>query len=151
MTYNAPYSGLPDPGYQSEFYDDIPTKRFIAWIIDVVIVVLISIGISILTLGLGFFLFFGIMFIVGFLYRFITLNGKSATLGMRLVAIEMVRSEGTPFDTSTALLHTVGYYISMWFFLLQIVSIVLIIVTARKQSATDHVLGTAALNQKARY
>ena len=32
---------IPDPVTQPEFYDDVPTKRAIAWMIDAVLVLLL--------------------------------------------------------------------------------------------------------------
>ncbi|WP_208351857.1 RDD family protein [Pseudaestuariivita rosea] len=149
MSYENPYRGLPDPDYQSEFYSDIPTKRFFAWVVDVFIVTLIVTVISLLSLGVGFFFFFLLMFLIGFAYRVITLSGQSATLGMRLVAIELRTSSGSKFDTGMAFLHTIGYYMSMGFALAQFVSIILMLATPRRQGLTDHVLGTVALNRAA--
>ena len=36
MTMTDTYPGLPDPERAAEFYDGVPTKRFVAWIVDIV-------------------------------------------------------------------------------------------------------------------
>jgi hypothetical protein len=59
--------------------------------------------------------------------------------------------DGQPFDLSMAFLHTLGYSVSMGFIVLQVVSVVLMMTTDRAQGLTDHVLGTVAINRKARY
>lgn len=50
-----PYTALPDPDYQAEFYQDVPTKRLIAWIADTIVIVLISLLIVPFTAFTGLF------------------------------------------------------------------------------------------------
>ncbi|WP_120501576.1 RDD family protein [Roseovarius sp. EL26] len=144
------YSSLPDPDYQAEFYQDIPTKRLVAWLADMLVIILICLLIVPFTAFTGLFFFPFLMLIVGFAYRVITLANQSATWGMRLTAIEFRTSDGQPFTLQMAFLHTLGYSVSIAFFLLQVVSIVLMLTTARAQGLTDHFLGTVALNRRAR-
>ncbi len=148
---NTPLWGLPDPLDQPEFYADVPIKRGVAWVIDVILISLM-VGILVLvTAGIGLF-FIGFLYIlVGFSYRVLSLAGGSATLGMRLVAIELRRHDGTRFDMGTAILHTLGYMLSTSFVLPQLASIALMLTTPRGQGLTDMVLGTAAINRSARF
>ncbi|MCK0170188.1 RDD family protein [Aliiroseovarius sp. S1123] len=139
--------GLPDPDTQAEFYQDVTLKRLLAWFIDVVLIVGIFFCIGLLTFGIGFFLSGLVYLAVGFVYRMTTLTNKSATLGMRLTAIELRRHDGQRFDRQTAALHTLGYYLSMSTFILQMISIVMMFTTARGQGLVDMVLGTAAINR----
>ncbi len=141
-------SDLPDPVYQSEFYANVPTKRLLAWVIDTVLTVLLVVLILPFTAFVGIFLLPMLYFVVGFVYRVVTLTGGSATLGMRLAAIEIRQSNGQRLDLSTAFLHTLGYTISFSSFILQLVSAVLMGTTERGQSLTDMVLGTVALNKR---
>ncbi|KPA22900.1 RDD family protein [Shimia sp. SK013] len=141
---------LPDPEIQSEFYADVPLKRFLAWVVDSLLVVLLCILVLPLTAFTGIFFFGFLLLVVGFAYRTITLANGSATLGMRLVSIEMRRADGDRFDLGTAFLHTLGFHLSFAFFVVQIVSIVLMLTTNRAQGLTDHVLGTVAINRAAR-
>lgn len=151
MTYQDSYSALPDPEYQAEFYADVPFKRLIAWILDTVIVVAFLVLAVILTIGIGAF-FAGFLFLVfGFGYRVVTLANGSATLGMRIMSIEMRMADGRPFDVATAVLHTLGYYASMAFIVVQFASIVMMLTNQRGQGLTDMVLGTTALNRRARH
>lgn len=151
MTYtHTAFWGLPDPDTQAEFYADVPLKRAIAWVIDVVIVYAIVILISLLTFGIGFFFIGFLALTVGFVYRTVTLANRSATLGMRMAAIELRTAKGERFDLPTATLHTMGYYVSMALFIAQIASIVLMLTSPRAQGLTDHVMGTAAVNTAAR-
>ena len=142
-------SALPDPEYHAEFYNDVPTKRLFAWGVDVV---LISVLVGLLTL-LGVFLplFFlpFLYFCVSFLYRWLTIAGRSATPGMRLMAIELRNSEGRKLDGGQAFLHTAGYAFSVLTVPLQLISIIMMMATPRGQGLTDTVLGTAAINRRA--
>lgn len=143
------YSRLPDPELQAEFYADVPLKRLLAWVVDSAIVL----GIGVLLLPLTAFAAVLVLpvyfFVVSFLYRWRTLAGGSATWGMRLMAIQFRTREGELMDGRTALLHTLGYTISVMAFPLQIVSIVLMLTGPRGQGLTDHILGTVALNRPA--
>ncbi|SMH55769.1 RDD family protein [Maritimibacter sp. HL-12] len=142
--------GLPDPDTQSEFYADVPVKRLIAWVVDALLIFLTAFLIAILTVGLGFFFFGFLILVVAFVYRTVSLANRSATLGMRLVAIEMRTHNGQRFDLATAALHTIAYQVSVSMVVPQIISIVLMLTSARAQGLTDHALGTAALNMTAR-
>lgn len=142
--------GLPDPEYGREFYADTPLKRLIAWVADSVLVaILVALTIP-FTLGVSLFFLPFMWLVLSFLYRWVTLANGSATLGMRLVAIEFRTGDGRRLDTGTAFLHTLGYTLSISIFPLQLISIGLMLTTPRAQGLTDHVLGTAALNRAAR-
>ncbi|MCB1336306.1 MAG: RDD family protein [Maritimibacter sp.] len=150
-TYAYPADwGLPDPDTQAEFYADVPVKRLIAWVIDSLIVFATAFLIALLTVGVGFFFFGFLLLTIGFVYRTVTLANRSATFGMRLASIELRTARGERFDLATAALHTLGYQVSMAFFLVQIGSIVLMLTSPRAQGLTDHMLGTAAINVAAR-
>ena len=142
--------GLPDPDTQAEFYADVPVKRAIAWVVDVLIVFATAFLISLLLVGIPFFFFGFLLLTIGFVYRTVSLANRSATIGMRMTSIELRTAKGERFDLPTAALHTLGYQVSMAFVLVQIVSIVLMLTSARAQGLTDHVLGTAAINVAAK-
>ena len=144
-----PYWGLPDPDTQAEFYEDVTLKRLFAWFIDVVLIAAICVLISLLTLGIGFFLWGLIYLAVSFVYRVTTLSNASATLGMRLTAIELRNHRGERFDRTTAALHTLGYFVSMSTFVVQMISIVMMFTTPRGQGLSDMMLSTAAVNRAA--
>ena len=142
--------GLPDPDMQAEFYADVPVKRGIAWVIDILLIGLITWVIVLFTAFVGLF-FLGFLFLsVGVIYRTVSLANASATPGMRIVAIELRTGQGERFDLVHAGLHTAGYYVSMGMFPLQVVSIILMLTGARGQGLSDLVLGTAAVNRNAR-
>lgn len=151
MTMTDFQRGLPDPVLAPELYADVPLKRLFAWVVDFAVIGVIT------ALVLPFTFFTGVFFLpllflfVGFLYRWATIARGSATWGMRLAAIEFRDASGARFDSGSAFLHTLGYTLSVSVFPLQLVSIVLMLVSERRQGLTDHVLGTAALNRRASY
>ncbi len=141
--------GLPDPEYGEAFYRDVPVKRLIAWVIDAVLIGLVTGLVVILTAFIGAFFLPVLVLTVSFLYRWWALSARSATPGMRLVSIEFRTGDGHRFDGGAAFLHTLGYTLSVMIFPLQLVSIVLMLISARRQGLTDHVLNTAAVNLRA--
>lgn len=141
---------LPDPETQPAFYQDVTSKRFMAWLIDTFVIAVICVMILPFTAFTGIFFFPFLMLVVGFAYRVITITNGSATLGMRLLAIEFRKSDGQRFDLSSAFLHTLGLSVSFAFPILQLISVVLMLTSARGQGLTDHVLGTVAINRAAR-
>lgn len=147
MHYDETDWGLPDPDRQGAFYANVPTKRLLAWLMDICAIGLISVLTLPLTLFIGLFFFPALMAIVGFAYRVVTLANWSATPGMRVMSIEFRTVRGQLFDLPAAFLHTLGYAASMAVFPLQLVSIVLMLTTARAQGLSDMVLGTAAINR----
>ena len=142
-------TALPDPHYQAEFYADTPLKRLFAWIVDGIVIFTLTFALSLLMLGVGFFIFFALFMLIGFAYRVVTLANGSATWGMRLVAIELRTADGHRFSLLPAFLHTLGYSISVAMPPLQLISIVLMLTTERRQGLTDLVLGTVAINRAA--
>lgn len=141
---------FPDPDMQAEFYEDVPTKRLIAWLIDTVITLILSVVILPFTGFFGVFVFPLYITLIGFLYRWVTISQSSATWGMRLVAIKFRNKDGQSFDTATAFLHTAittACFVLM--FLPQLVSIALILSSPRRQSLADHILATVAINRAA--
>ncbi len=139
----------PDPDMQPQFYEGVPTKRLLAWVVDTVIIA----GLTLLTIPFTFFIslfFLPLVFVMlGFAYRMITLSRGSATWGMRMMAIELRDSDDEPFDQSQAFLHTMGYTLSIMIAPLQLISVVLMLSSERRQGLTDMVLGTVALNRRA--
>ena len=142
---------LPDPQTQPECYEDVAMKRLIAFVLDTVLIALITVLVVPFTAFTGLFFFPLLMAAVGFVYRVITIANGSATLGMRLMAIEFRNASGARFDLGQAFLHTVGLNLSFAIMPLQLVSVVLMATTERGQGLTDHVMGSVAINRPARY
>ena len=147
MTATDLFPGLPDPEARPEFYDGVPVKRGIAWLIDAVVIGLLTALAVLLSAFIAAFFLPATVLIISFLYRWVTISGGSATLGMRVMSIEFRTRYGERFDSGTALLHTLGYTVSVAVFPAQLVSIALMLISERGQGLTDHILGTTALNR----
>lgn len=155
MSATHPTFALPDPANRPEFYDGVVIKRLIAWALDLALLLVLATAVFLLTVipavltVFGIFLLPAIIMMLGFIYRWVTLSRGSATLGMRMMAIEIREADGSRLRNSTALYHTIGYYMSMGMCVVQLASIVMMLSSSRKQGLTDMVLDTAAINRPA--
>lgn len=140
---------IPDPLTQPEFYSDVAVKRLIAWVIDMVATVALCLVVIFFTAFMGAIFFPLLLVTVGFAYRAVTLSRRSATWGMRVMAIEFRTLSGEHFDRTLAVLHTLGLTVSFAFPVLQMFSIFMMLTSVRGQGLTDRVLGTVALNRAA--
>lgn len=140
---------LPDPDRHAEFYAGVAFKRAIAWIVDTLFVTAIVFVVTLVTAFTALFILPLVWLAVGFLYRWVTISGNSATWGMRLMSIEFLDRYGKRFDAATAFAHTLGYSLSMAFVIPQLVSVALMVMSRRGQGLTDMVLGSVAINRAA--
>lgn len=140
---------LPDPDRHAEFYAGTAFKRGVAWIVDTIFVTLLVTLVALVTALTALFILPLVWLAVGFLYRWVTISGNSATWGMRLMNIEFLDRYGQRFDAATAFVHTLGYSLSMAFVIPQIISVALMMVSRRGQGLTDMVLGSVAINSRA--
>lgn len=140
---------LPDPDTQPEFYQSVATKRFFAWLFDIAFISLLCTVAIVLTFGAGLFILALIYAVVSFVYRVVTIANGSATLGMRFMGIELRDAFGARMDTGKAVAHTAGYFVSMAFTVLQIISVIMMMTSARCQGLTDAFLGTVMINRRA--
>ncbi len=141
--------GFPDPISHREFYEDVTTKRLVAFLIDSFLILLITTALIPLTafVALVFFGFFGL--IVNLIYRTVSLANRSATPGMRLMGIEFRTHQGAHMSLGLALTHTILFTLSFSMVLPQVISIILMLTTPRGQSLNDLLLGTAVINKSA--
>ncbi|MDV7141857.1 RDD family protein [Tropicimonas sp. TH_r6] len=148
MSYmSEPYSGLPDPDREGAYYADIPVKRAIAWVIDAVIIALLTLPVLLGTAFIGILFYPLLWLFVSFVYRTFSIAGGSATFGMRLMSIELRNWRGEKLSLPEAFMHTLIYSVCFSFLLPQIVSMGLMLTTARAQGIHDFALGTAAVNR----
>ena len=138
---------IPHPETNPGLYEDVTTKRLLAWFVDVAIIFALSAILAVFTFFTAFLIFPFFYAVISFLYRWVGLSRHSATIGMRLFSVEMRRADGTKFDSGTAFMHTAGYFISVAVFPLQLVSIAMMLLSERKQGLTDMVLNTSLLNR----
>jgi uncharacterized RDD family membrane protein YckC len=139
--------GLPDPVTKPQFYTGVLAKRAAAWVFDVVLVGILCVIIVPFTVFTALLFFPFLMLVVGFIYRWFTIASKSSTWGMRLMGIELRDHDGLRLDSQSALMHTAGYSFSMAMAPLQLVSVLMMLLSERKQGLTDHLLGTTAINK----
>lgn len=144
---------LPHPDYDAQFYEGVPLKRLVAWVIDAIAITLLSImstlALGVLTLGIGFMFFPLITFAMAFVYRWLTIASASATPGMRFMGIELRTGAGDRLDATTAAMHTGLFLFLMATMIGGIATVVAIMVTARRQGLPDLILGTTAINRPA--
>ncbi|PRY21481.1 RDD family protein [Aliiruegeria haliotis] len=149
MTYMTdPMRGLPDPEYNAELYADVPVKRLFAWVVDAFVIFGLTLLVLPFTAFTAIFFYPALWVLVSVLYRVISISSGSATLGMRLVSIELRTWRDERFGFGEALLHTLLYALCVSFLVPQIISAVLMLTTAKAQGLHDLALGTAALNRR---
>ena len=139
---------LPAPETHPEFYESVASKRLIAWIIDLAVIIIVGAILTPLTAFTALFFFPAFVMIVGFVYRVMTLASGSATWGMRLMAIELRQGDGSKLELTSAFLHTLGLYISFTFPLIQLASCVMMATQRSGKGVTDMILGTVMLNKR---
>ena len=145
-----PLWGLPDPDTHAGFYAGTAGKRLVAWVVDTFLIVLISLVAIPLTAFVGLF-FFALLFLgASFIYRTASIATWSATPGMILMGLELRNARGERFDVWTAAAHTAIYLFLMSVFVLQAVSILMMLLNSRGQGLHDMLLGTAAINRASR-
>lgn len=138
---------LADPSTAPTLYAGVPAKRLIAWMIDVALVAALCLLVLPFTFFTGIFFFPFLMLVIGFVYRWFTIANRSATWGMRMMAIELRDLAGNRLDGGHAFLHTAGYTFSVVTAPLQLISMIMMLATERGQGLTDLVLGTTAVNK----
>ncbi len=144
---------LPHPDFDAQFYETVPLKRLVAFLIDIVIIAILSIltvaVFGVLTLGIGFALFMPITFLVSFAYRWLTIAARSATFGMLFMGIEFRGRDGLHLTSQEAMIHS-GIFIALTITVIGwIATVITIMASERHQSLPDLFLGSAAINRPA--
>ncbi|WP_281858545.1 RDD family protein [Litoreibacter halocynthiae] len=148
---NDTYDALPDPHTQPAFYEGVGVKRLLAWVVDTVLIGIIAAVIACIPLFLLWFVFPLVFLVVSLVYRIGSIRAASATPGMRLFNIELRAHDGQRLDGSTAALHTIAFMIASAFFIPQIASVFLMLMTDRGQGLHDMFTGVVAINTPGRY
>ncbi len=152
MTYQMQHSqGLPDPVRDAEFYDGVPFRRLLAWVIDAIIIIVLSVVTTLvaglMTLGIALFFASFLFMATGFIYRLVTITSKSATFGMLVMGIEFRRMDGHRFELKDAFVHTTLYTVLVVTFFGQIASMVMMATSEYGRGLHDMVLGSTAINR----
>lgn len=153
------YEHAFDPYLEPELFRGVPTRRVIAFIIDmivlsipVVLAILFIAVFGLLTLGLGWALFWLVSpasIVWAIVYYGTTLGGQhSATIGMRLMDLELRTWYGAPGYFVLGAAHAVLFYVSI-----SVLSPLILLIglfNARRRLAHDIVLGTVVINNSIR-
>lgn len=142
-------TALPDPQLRPTYYDNVPSKRLFAWLIDSVFILILTIVAVPFTFFSALFFFPILWVVIGFMYRVVLLSAGSATLGMRLLAIEFRNHSGRRFGFGEAFLHTLIFSVTFSMVVPQLISIFLMLFSSRGQSLADLVIGSSAINRPA--
>jgi len=144
----------PDPVLDRQFYEGVPVRRVVAFCIDLAIVLalccamlLIGMILAIATFGLAAPLIMAGISVTDFLYRWAMLSRNSATIGMRLTGIEIRNADGRKLDAGQALLHVAGFYVTVFFLPLLVISLVVMVASAHRRMLHDLALGAVAINR----
>ena len=148
-----------DPATQPELFDGVLARRVVAFVIDLAVIALPLIAAAVfifvfglITFGLGWVLFWLLSpasVIWALFYYGYTLGGPaSATLGMRVMEIEMRTWYGAPAYFVLGAVHAVVYWISV-----SVLTPFVLLVgffNARKRLLHDILVGTVLINNAAR-
>lgn len=145
----ADLDALPHPEHDRALYADVPVKRLLAWVVDSLLIALLTAIAVPLTAFTALFFLPALWIGIGLVYRVLSLTGRSATPGMRLMGIELRTHRGERFGLADASVHTLLYSLCISMLLPQVLSIGLILGSARGQSLPDLALGSVALNRTA--
>ncbi|SDW40266.1 Uncharacterized membrane protein YckC, RDD family [Litoreibacter albidus] len=151
FTMNDTYDALPDPTTQPAFYEGVGVKRLLAWVVDTILIGVVAAIVASIPLFLLWFVFPLVFLVVSLIYRIGTINAFSATPGMRLFNIELRTHQGQRLDGSTAALHTIGFMIASAFFIPQVASVFLMLMSERGQGLHDMFTGVVAINSPGRH
>ncbi|WP_370242326.1 RDD family protein [Pararhodobacter marinus] len=138
---------LPHPLDEPEFYDHLMIKRFMAWVIDLVITLVMVLVALVLTGFLAIFILPFVWAAIAIAYRTVMLTRYGATLGMMVASVRWVRLDATRPDQTLALWHSVIYAGSMSFVIPQIASVAMMMITPYRQGLNDWILGTTIVNR----
>jgi uncharacterized RDD family membrane protein YckC len=148
-----------DPAIQPELFDGVLARRVVAFIIDfiilavpVVFAAMFIFAFGIVTLGLGFALYWLLppaTVIWALLYFGGTLGGPaSATIGMRLMDIEMRTWYGAPAYFVLGAVHAIAFWFTVSFFTPFVLLVAFF--NVRRRLLHDILLGTVVINNAAR-
>jgi uncharacterized RDD family membrane protein YckC len=147
-----------DPAASPELFDGVLARRVIAFFIDVFIlavpVVLLSMFIlvfGLITFGFGWLLFWllsPLTVIWAILYYGVTLGSRSATIGMRVMDLEMRTWYGAPVYFLLGAMHAILYWVTVSFLTPFVLLVGLL--NSRHRLLHDMLLGVVVINNPVR-
>ncbi len=148
-----------DPAADPEMFEGVVARRIIAFVIDfvilaipVVFVAMFIFALGLITFGLGF-LFYGLLWpgivIWALAYYGLTLGGPaSATIGMRIMDIEMRTWYGAPAYFVLGAVHAVLFWVSVS--MLTPFILLVCLFNERRRLLHDFLTGVVIVNNEAR-
>jgi uncharacterized RDD family membrane protein YckC len=148
-----------DPAANPELFDGVLARRVVAFVIDfiviaipVVLTAMFIFAFGIVTLGLGFALYWLLSpatVIWALCYFGFTLGGpRSASIGMRVMEIEMRTWYGAPAYFVLGAVHAIAFWFTVSFFTPFILLVAFF--NERRRLLHDILLGTVIINSPAR-
>ena len=148
-----------DPAAQPELFDGVLARRVVAFVVDfiviavpVVLAAMFIFAFGIVTLGLGFALYWLLppaTVIWAIVYFGVTLGGPtSATIGMRLMDLEMRTWYGAPAYFVLGAVHAIAFWFTISFFTPFVLLVAFF--NERRRLLHDILLGTVVINNSAR-
>jgi uncharacterized RDD family membrane protein YckC len=148
-----------DPATRPELFEGVLARRVVAFVVDffvialpIVLAAMFIFAFGLITLGLGWALFWLLSpasVLWALLYYGITLGGpRSATLGMRVMDLEMRTWYGAPAYSVLGAAHALAFWLSVSF----LTPFVLLVCffNSRRRLLHDIVLGTVVINSAVR-
>lgn len=147
---------IPDPLTDPQFYDGVPMRRLFAFVIDSVIitgiwflVIFLGFLFAFMTAGLGAPLAMLLFSLSGFVYRWLLVAQRSATLGMMVTGIEIRDVFGRRLTHGTGFFHTFAYYVTTLFLPLAIIGWILMASSPHRRTLHDTITGSVVINRPA--
>jgi uncharacterized RDD family membrane protein YckC len=148
-----------DPATQPELFDGVLARRVVAFVIDfiiiavpVVLAAMFIFAFGIMTLGLGFALYWLLSpgtVIWALVYFGATLGGpSSATIGMRVMDLEMRTWYGAPAYFVLGAVHAIAFWFTVSFFSPFVLLVAFF--NERRRLLHDILLGTVIINNATR-
>ena len=144
-----------DPVKQPQPFDGVIGKRIIAFFVDAIIILLLTAVAAILvlvfgviTLGLGWLLLPIVFPIVGLGYNALTVGGpNSATVGQRLMGLEMRMWFGGKVTPLIAAFHALLFWVSLYTLLGWLVNVLWAVFDPGKRCLHDILAGVVVINR----
>ena len=138
---------LPDPELDPAYYSDLLPKRFLAWVVDLLVTLVVMLAVLVLTLFLTLMIFPLVWATIAIAYRYVMLTRYGATWGMMLAALRLRNLDGSRPGPVTCFWHAAIYAGSMASFIGQVASVALMLTTPYRQGLNDLLLGTTMVHR----
>ena len=136
-----------DPVTQPRLFQGVIGSRSVAFIVDAVIILVMVFLFGIVTLGLGWLLLPATL-LVFLAYNALTIGGpKSATLGQRLMGLEVRMWSGAKVSPLIAAFHALLFWFSAGTFVLWLVDVLWAFFDSRKRCVHDILAGMVVINR----